>query len=203
MLLVVVALIGMLMWNASDGTDLPRVAPEDMADRAFRHSQEAYDVLGFTRTVPAGQESADDAPYNTLGAQYCYDGGALGLEDRTVDGAYGMYHHWALDHVPASRAVPGLRRLHRRLRDDGWEVSSYTEGGKGKDWTLYVRRDGGERMSFTWFTDRRYFMGGAAVPCAYDPGWTEGGEPYHPDSEAGSLTPPALLPSTPRSGPAA
>ncbi|GAA2772337.1 hypothetical protein GCM10010521_57980 [Streptomyces rameus] len=196
-LVAVLALVGVLLWNASDGTDLPRVAPREMADRAVRNSQEAYDVMGFTRALQPGEEPGEGGAgtRNTLGAQYCYDGGPLGLEDRTVDGAYGMYHEWALDQVPAGRAVPGLRRLRRRLREDGWDVSSYREGGSGEDWSLFVRRDGGERMSFTWSPRRRYFTGGATVPCAYDPGWTAGaGGFWSPDSAAGSVTPPVLAP---------
>ncbi|MEU6664789.1 hypothetical protein [Streptomyces sp. NPDC046727] len=194
-LLFVLCLVVSLVWNAQDGTDLPRVAPEEMASRAFRNSQEAYDVLGFTRTVPPGVERHGVGTENTLGAQYCYDGGLLGLEDKTVDGAYGLYHDWALDHVPASQAVPGLRRLHQRLKEDGWEVSSYTEGGKSRDWSLFVHRDGEGRMDFSWDPDTRYFTGGAAVPCAYDPGWTGGGaETYDPDDAADSVTTPALGP---------
>ncbi|MFF5534691.1 hypothetical protein ACFY71_19770 [Streptomyces cinerochromogenes] len=192
-LVAVVALFIQLAWNSS--TDFPRVAPTEMAGRVVRHSQEAYEVMGFTRTVRPGVEKIGVSTQNTLDAGYCYDGGLLGLEDKTVDGAYRMSHDWALDHVPASQAVPGLRRLHRRLLDEGWEVSSYREGGKGKDWSLYVQRDGGdERMSFTWFPDRGYFLGGSAGPCAYDPGWTGGEHAYYPDSAAGSVTPPDLGP---------
>ncbi|MFE1444705.1 hypothetical protein [Streptomyces olivaceoviridis] len=190
----VVALFFQLTWNAQDATDLPRVAPEEMADRVFGHSQEAYDVLGFTRTVPPGVERVGVGTENTVDAGYCYDGGLLGLEDKTVDGAYRMSHSWAVDHVPASQAVPGLRRLHQRLKDDGWEVSSYREGGKGKDWALFVRRDReDERMSFTWDPDRQYFIGGTTAPCAYDPGWTGGGtDSYSPGDAAHSVRPPAL-----------
>ncbi|MEV5382515.1 hypothetical protein [Streptomyces sp. NPDC052721] len=192
----VVALFIQLTWSSEDGTDLPRVAPEKMADRVFGHSQEAYDVLGFTRSVPPGAERVGVSTENTLDAGYCYDGGLLGLEDKTVDGAYRMSHTWALDHVPASQAVPGLRRLHQRLKDDGWKVSSYREGGQGKDWTLFVRRDDGdERMSFTWDPDRQYFIGGATAPCAYDPGWTDDGtDSYFPGDAAGSVRPPVLWP---------
>ncbi|MBL1081670.1 hypothetical protein JK359_06705 [Streptomyces actinomycinicus] len=194
-LAAVLALVLVLMWNASDGTDLPRVAPEDMADRAFRHSQEAYDVMGFTRTVQPGVEDAGVSPQNTLGAEYCYDGGTFGLEDKTVDGAYRLYHEWALDRVPASRAVPGLRRLHQHLRDEGWEVSSYREGGRHKDWMLYVKREGEGRLSFIWDPERQYFTGGSATRCAYDPGWKGGGtEAYEPDSAADAVDVPALGP---------
>ncbi|KOX01368.1 hypothetical protein [Streptomyces sp. NRRL B-3648] len=194
----VVALFIQLTWDSP--RDLPRTAPGEMARRAVRHSQEAYDVLGFTRTVPPGAGRIGVDAQNTLDAGDCYDGGLLGLEDETIDGAYEMGHDWALDDVPASQAVPGLRRLHRRLQEDGWEVSSYREGGKdGQDWSLFVQRDGGdERMSFTWFPDRRYFTGGATAPCAYDPGWTEGdGETWFPGDAAASVSPPALGPGRP------
>ncbi|MEJ8653552.1 hypothetical protein WKI65_37290 [Streptomyces sp. MS1.AVA.3] len=52
-----------------------------------------------------------------------------------------------LDHVPASQAVSGLRRLHQHLKDKGWEITSYREGakGKGKDWDLFGKRDDGDR----------------------------------------------------------
>jgi len=171
---VVLLFVG-LAWGSAGAPDYPRVAPEEMAERAFERSQEAYDVLGFTRTVPPGVEKVGVSTENTFDSGFCYDGGLLGMDDRTVDGAYTMSHDWALDHVPASQAVPGLRRLHERLRDDGWEVTSYREGKGGQDWSLFVQRDGGdERMSFTWFPDREYFMGGASVPCAHDPAWEEG-----------------------------
>ncbi|MEV3932992.1 hypothetical protein [Streptomyces sp. NPDC049944] len=157
-------------WGSAD---YPRVAPQDMADRAFQQSQEAYDVLGFTRTVQPGVEDLGVSTENTLGSDYCYSGGLFNL-DESVDGAHRMSHSWALDRVPESQAVPGLRRLHQQLKDDGWEVSSYRDGEAG-NWDLFVQRDDGdERMSFTWFPDREYFMGGASGPCAYDPEWKDG-----------------------------
>ncbi|WP_329336230.1 hypothetical protein OG866_18980 [Streptomyces sp. NBC_00663] len=179
---VLVVLLGVLVlvfvqltWGSAGAADYPRVAPEEMAERAFERSQEAYDVLGFTRTVRPGVEKVGVSTENTFDSGFCYDGGPLGLDDKTVDGAYTMSHDWALDEVPASQAVPGLRRLHQRLKDDGWEVTSYREGTDGQDWSLFVQRDDGdERMSFTWFPDRAYFLGGASVPCAYDPAWEEG-----------------------------
>ncbi|MFF4575899.1 hypothetical protein [Streptomyces sp. NPDC001410] len=176
---VVVVLVGVVLVvlasGSSESTDFPRVAPEDMAGRAFQRSQEAYDVLGFERTVAPGVEKVGVSTENTFDSGFCYDGGLLGMDDKTVDGAYRMSHDWALDHVPASRAVPGLRRLHRHLMDQGWKVTSYREGTKGRDWFLFVQRnDGDERMSFTWYPDREYFTGGATVPCAYDPAWEDG-----------------------------
>jgi hypothetical protein len=187
-------LIGTLVWNAWGSTDFPRVPREDMAGRVFQRSQEAYDVLGFRRTVEPGAERIGVSTENTFGSGFCYDGGLLGLEDKTVDGAYRMDHRWALDRVPASVAVPGLRRLHRQLEGDGWKVTSYREGGKGKDWYLFVQRDGGnERMSFTWYPERKYFTGGAAGPCAYDPEGKEGdASPYE------SLEKPPALGPTPQ-----
>ncbi|MEU2128344.1 hypothetical protein [Streptomyces sp. NPDC018352] len=188
----VVVLVVLLSGGFSGSTDFPRVAPEKMADRAFQRSQEAYGLMGFTRTVRPGVEKLGVSTENTLSADYCYDGGLLGMEDKTVDGAYRMSHSWALDHVPADQAVSGLRRLHRQLKDDGWEVSSYREGGKSKSWDLYVKRDdGNERMSFIWYPDREYFTGGASVPCAYDPGW-ESGDTGLPGDDR---NPPALGPA--------
>ncbi|MDI3403433.1 hypothetical protein [Streptomyces cavernicola] len=141
-----------------------------MAGRAFQQSQEAYGVAGFNRTIEPGVEEIGVSTENTFSADYCYDGGLLGLKDDTVDGAYRMHHSWALDRVPASKAVSGLRRLRQHLERSGWEVTSSREGTKNQNWDLFVQRDDGdERMSFTWFPDREYFMGGASVPCAYDP----------------------------------
>ncbi|MFE4332184.1 hypothetical protein ACFRQM_23015 [Streptomyces sp. NPDC056831] len=192
LVVLVLVLVAVLAGASSGSTDLPRVAPEDMAGRAFQRSQEAYDLVGFKRTVEPGVEDLGVSTENTFGSDYCYDGGLLGLEDKTVDGAYRVSHSWALDHVPASQAVSGLRRLHRHLKDNGWEVTSYREGAKGKDWDLFVQRDdGAERMSFTWYPDREYFTGGATVPCAYDPGWESGDA-----GPAGDLQrPPALGPA--------
>ena len=188
-LVVVFVLVVRLAWGS---TDIPRVAPEDMANHAFQRSQEAYDVVGFKRTVEPGVEDIGVSTENTFSSAFCYDGGLLGLEDKTVDGAYRMSHSWALDHVPASRAVSGLRRLHQHLKDNGWEVTSYREGAKGKDWHLFVQRDdGAERMSFTWFPDREYFTGGATGPCAYDPEWVNGDAGPSGDHQ----TPPALGPA--------
>ncbi|MFC8130914.1 hypothetical protein [Streptomyces sp. NPDC057302] len=173
--LVVLVVAVPLIWSSSGSTDYPRVAPKEMGDRAFQRSQEAYDVLGFTRRVEPGGEDIGVSTQNTFSTDFCYDGGLLGLEDKTVDGAYAMSHSWALDHVPASRAVSGLRRLHKELKDDGWNVTSYRKGTRGGDWDLFVKRDDGdERMSFTWYADREYFTGGASVPCAYDPEWKSG-----------------------------
>ncbi|WP_254389071.1 hypothetical protein [Streptomyces sp. AC550_RSS872] len=191
-LVALLVLIGTLAWDNRGATDFPRVAPGDMADRAFERSREAYEVLGFTRTVEPGR--AGDigvGAENTLSSDLCWTSGSLGLEDKTVDGAYEMSHDWALDHVPAGQAVPGLRRLHQHLKDEGWEVTAYSEGGRGKDWKLYVQRDDGdERMSFTWRPDREYFTGVAAMPCAYAPGW-QTGDPAPSDER---WTPPALGP---------
>ncbi|MFE9399944.1 hypothetical protein [Streptomyces flavidovirens] len=193
LVLVVLVLVVPLVWKSWGSTDFPRVAPEDMASRAFQRSQEAYDVVGFTRPVEPGVEQIGVSTENTFSSSFCYDGGPLGLEDKTVDGAYRMSHSWALDHVAASRAVSGLRRLHQHLKDNGWQVTSYREGAKGEDWDLFVQRDdGAERMSFTWFSDREYFTGGATVPCAYDPEW-ENGDVGGPSGDR--QTPPALGPT--------
>lgn len=174
-LVALLALLVPLVWHAAGSTDFPRVAPEEMAERALQRSEEAYEVMGFTRTIPPGVEDIGVSTENTYGSSPCYDGGLLGLEDKTIDGAYSMHHSWALDRVPASQAVPGLKRLHQRLKDDGWEITSYREGTKSVNGDLFVQRDdGAERMSFTWYADREYFTGGASVPCAYDPAWKTG-----------------------------
>lgn len=184
------------VWAAVAVTVLAAVAliteREEMASRAFQRSQEAYDVVGFKRTVKPGVEDIGVSTENTLGSSFCH-GGLTGLEDKTVDGAYQMSHSWALDHVPARQAVTGLRRLHRHLKDEGWEITSYSEGEQG-NWDLFAKRDdGAERMSFSWYPEREYFTGGADVPCAYDPAWKDGDVGPSGDDR----TPPAL---GPRSG---
>ncbi|KOU24810.1 hypothetical protein ADK52_13375 [Streptomyces sp. WM6372] len=171
----VLVLVVTLAWGSWGSTDYRRVAPEKMADRALQSSQKAYEVMGFKRTIEPGVEDIGVSTENTYGSSFCYDGGLLGLDDKTVDGAYSMSHRWALDHVPASQAVPGLRRLRRFFKDNGWKVTSYGEGEQGRDWELFVQRDDGdERMSFTWYPDREYFTGSAGMPCAYDPQWKNG-----------------------------
>ncbi|MFH8562425.1 hypothetical protein [Streptomyces sp. NPDC017988] len=192
MLVGVFLLVGTLAWSSWAATDFPRVAPEEMADRALQRSQEAYTAMGFQRTIDPGVEDIGVSTENTFGSDFCYDGGLLGLADETVDGAYAMSHRWALDHVPASQAVPGLRRLHRYLKDEGWNVTSYREGERGGSWDLFVQRDDGdERMSFTWYPDREYFTGGATVPCAYDPEWETG----HVGPAGDDQRPPAFGPA--------
>ncbi|GAA4078189.1 hypothetical protein [Streptomyces shaanxiensis] len=169
-LLALIITIAVLSWRSSQATDFPHVAPEAMADRAFQRSQEAYDVLGFERTVEPVDGEAGSGTDNSFSADHCYDNGPLGLEDSTVDGAYQMSHGWALDEVRASQAASGLRRLHRHLKDEGWEVTTYREDDKDPGWQLSVQRDDGdERMSFAWYPDRGHFTGDATVPCAYAP----------------------------------
>ncbi len=175
LLVGVIVLVVTLAWSSWGSTDFRRAAPEEMADRALQRSQEAYEVMGFDRTIEPGVEDIGVSTENTFGSSYCYDGGLLGLNDTTVDGAYSLHHNWALDHVPASQAIPGLRRLHQYLKDNGWKVTFHGEGEHGRDWELFVQRDdGAERMSFTWYPDREYFTGGASMPCAYDPEWKHG-----------------------------
>ncbi|MEX0172118.1 hypothetical protein MRBLMG1_004826 [Streptomyces sp. LMG1-1-1.1] len=191
-LLDVLALVVAVAWGSGGSTDFPRVAPEEMANRALQRSHEAYDVLGFTRTIEPGVEDIGVSTENTLGSSFCYDGGPLGLEDKTIDGAYSMSHQWALDDVPGTQAMPGLRRLHQYFKDHDWKISAYREGEQGRDWELFVQRDGGdERMSFVWYADRNYFTGGASVPCAYDPTWRTGDAGPAGDNER----PPAFGPT--------
>ncbi|WP_327315867.1 hypothetical protein [Streptomyces sp. NBC_01235] len=188
-LLLVLALVVWIAVVTKDASDFPRVAPEEMASRAVERSQEAYDVLGFTRTIRPGVEKVGVSPENTLGSDSCYRGG---LTDEAVDGAYRMHHSWALDHVPAEQASAGLRRLREHLEDTGWDITSYRENVSGDYWDLYASRsDGKERMSFQWFEDRGYFTGGASTPCAVDPEWRQGDDEPAEDG----LTPPDFGPS--------
>ncbi|MFE0456704.1 hypothetical protein ACFW2D_36560 [Streptomyces sp. NPDC058914] len=190
-LFLVLALVVWIAVVTKDPSDFPRVAPEETASRAVDRSRDAYDVLGFTRTIPPGVRELGVSTENTLHSDYCYRGG---LTDETVDGAYRVSHGWALDDVTAERAVPGLRRLHEHLRDTGWDISSYRKDASG-DWSLFVSRsDGEERMSFHWYADRDYFTGGASTPCAVDPAWRQGD-----DEPAGDdLEPPVFGPSAAR-----
>ncbi|MFI2430649.1 hypothetical protein [Streptomyces sp. NPDC018693] len=171
--LAVLALLATLAWSARGSTDFPRTAPEDMANRVFQHSQEAYDTLGFDRILRPAPERPGTSPENTFSSAYCWDNGPLGLDDKTVDGAYQLSHSWALDQVPASRATPALRRLHQHLRNTGWKITEYREGAGNQDWTLRAQRDDdAERMSFTWYPDRAYFTGGATPPAPTTPSGT-------------------------------
>ncbi|MFF1439805.1 hypothetical protein [Streptomyces sp. NPDC058295] len=193
-LVLVVAFAGWIAVVTKDASDFPRVAPEEMVTRAVDRSREAYDVLGFTRTIRPGVEEIGVSTENTVGSDYCYRGG---LTDETVEGAYRVGHSWALDHVPAEQAVPGLRRLRDHLEDTGWDITSYRENVSGDYWALYASRsDGDERMSFQWFADRDYFTGGTSTPCAVDPGWRQGD-----DEPAGDqLWPPDFGPSAKKNG---
>ncbi|WP_062645365.1 hypothetical protein [Streptomyces maremycinicus] len=188
-LVLVLAFVAWIAVVTKDASDFPRAAPEEMVNRAVDRSREAYDVLGFTRTIRPGVEKIGVSSENTVGANYCRRGG---LTDEAVDGAFSISHSWALDHVPAERAVPGLRRLRDHLEDTGWDITSYRENVSGDYWELYASRsDGDERVSFQWFADRDYFTGGASTPCAVDPDWRQGD-----DQPAGErLWPPAFGPS--------
>ncbi|MGW2617468.1 hypothetical protein [Streptomyces sp. NPDC001500] len=189
-LLLVLAFAVWIAVVTKDASDFPRAAPAEMASRAAERSQEAYGVLGFTRTVGPGSGQPGVSAGNAFGSDACYRGG---LTDEAVDGAYRMHHSWALDHVPAEQARAGLRRLRDHLADTGWDITSYRENVSGDYWDLYASRsDGEERMSFRWFADRGYFTGGASVACAVDPDWREGD-----DAPGDGLTPPDLHPSSP------
>jgi hypothetical protein len=183
--------LALAVWIAvvtKDASDFPRAAPGATANRLAEHSQEAYGVLGFTRTLEPGAEQPGDSAENSLGSNACYRGG---LTDEEIGGAYRMYHLWALDHVPAEQARTGLRRLRDHLEDSGWDIASYGEDVSGGYWDLHASRsDGDEEMSFRWSADGGYFTGGAFGACAVDPDWREGD-----DRPGEDLTPPALRPS--------
>ncbi|MCH0540522.1 hypothetical protein I3F58_13255 [Streptomyces sp. MUM 203J] len=73
-------------WQTWESANLPRATGEEMANRAFRLSQEAYEVLGFTATFP------DQSIQNTVGSQSCYYGALRGMGKETIGGAYRMHH---------------------------------------------------------------------------------------------------------------
>ncbi|MDR6974773.1 hypothetical protein J2X68_001451 [Streptomyces sp. 3330] len=171
-LLLVLTFLGWLAVVTKDASDFPRVAPEERVDRTVDRSREAYDVLGFTRTIRPGVEQLGVSTENTIGTDHCYRGG---LTDEFIGGAYRVSHSWALDHVTAEQAIPGMRRLRDHLEDTGWDVTTYRENVSGDLWDLFASRaDGDERVSFQWFADREYFTGGASTPCAVDPDWRQG-----------------------------
>ncbi|WP_240656510.1 hypothetical protein [Streptomyces sp. V2] len=184
--------LALLVWLAlitKDASDFPRVAPQEMADRAVANSREAYGVLGFTRTIASGADDPGVSPENTLDSDLCYRGG---LTDETVVGAYAMHHSWALDHVTAGQAVPGLRRLRTHLEDTGWDVTSYEEGRTGDTWKLRASRsDGEEAMYFRWSAESGYFQAGSSMPCAMPPSWQTGDD----DPTGDRMWPPDLTPS--------
>ncbi len=168
-------LVGMLAWSAWASKNFPRVAPEEMADRALQRSQEAYTVMGFTRTIEPGLEKLGVSTRNTLSSSSCYDSGLLGLKDETIDGAYSMSHSWALDHVPASQAVPGLAAS---------TASSATRAGRSPP-TAKASGAGCGTCSSSGTTatsgcpspgtrSASTCTGGATMPCAYDPEWKKG-----------------------------
>lgn len=82
--------------------------------------------MEFKRTLRPGVKDIGVSTENTLSSSSCHDGGLTGLKDKTLDGAYQMSHRWALDHVPASQAASGLRRLHQHLvfGDVGWGLAA-------------------------------------------------------------------------------
>ncbi|MBT2526858.1 hypothetical protein J7E91_15845 [Streptomyces sp. ISL-99] len=171
--------------------DYPRMAPEEMGRRVAGNSQEAYTALGFNRVVPQTGEDSE----NYTASSYCYPGGLESIADQSVDGAYRLYHRWALDNVPKNEALPALRRLREHLKDSGWRITDYGQSKDANEWNLQAQRgghseDGGDyEVSFSWNANRQSFTGGSGAPCAYDPQWKKS-DPL-PGTE---LEPPGLTP---------
>ncbi|MEU9010989.1 hypothetical protein AB0D12_14650 [Streptomyces sp. NPDC048479] len=174
-LLLVLGLVITYQVERATPEDYPSVAPEEMMRRATVRSQNAYEVLGFDRVVPPGVVEIGAGTENYLSTDFCHPGGLEGMADDPVDGAYGLYHGWALDKVSEKEALPALRRLHDHLKDTGWHISEYGEFQTGDEWNLRAERDGragdggNETLSFTWRAEDQRFSGGSGMPCAYDP----------------------------------
>lgn len=187
LLLVLVVLVTYGVQRATP-EDYPKVAPQTMADRTTARSQDAYDVLGFGATLPPGE-------FNSLSAGHCYPDGLESVADESVDGAYALSHKWKLDGVPESDALPALRALRDRLKEEGWRIVSFDESPGGGDWTLRTERDGDGRQVYTWYRDGGRFHGGAHAECAYDP--TQAASEYSLVSDVtAGVHPPALRPAS-------
>ncbi|MFK4224079.1 hypothetical protein [Streptomyces sp. NPDC019890] len=154
--------------------DYPRVAPEEMMRRATSRSQEAYEVLGFDRAVPPGVVKLGVGTENYLSTDDCYPGGLEGMADEPVDGAYRLFHGWALDKASEQEALPALRRLRDHLKDTGWRIKEYGESQTGDEWNLRAERDGrsgddgNETQHFNWRAEDQRFSGSSGMPCAYE-----------------------------------
>ncbi|MEU0695832.1 hypothetical protein ABZ349_17825 [Streptomyces niveus] len=185
----VLLILGFLVtYSVQRGTpeDYERVAPQAMMTRIGDVSQESYEVLGFETAV--GSNASSD---------FCYPDGLESMADEPVDGAYSLSHRWSVDGVSESGAASALKRLHRHLKDEGWDIDSY-ENDADAVYGLELRAsrggpsdDGGDiRAVFEWRDYDGRFEGGVHAPCAYDPDAGPGSEPA---TDAGSRVEPLEL----------
>lgn len=158
-----------------------RVSQVEMMSRLSGVSHEAYGVLGFDGGT--GPETDPEPSDPSL----CYPGGLESIADEPVEGAYSLADRWETDGVTGAQAGPALKRLHRHLKDEGWDIDTYERfdgtayrpagtAGPAESVTLRASRasssdDGGDtRLLFEWRDGRDggRFSGSAVSPCAYD-----------------------------------
>ncbi|WP_405616477.1 hypothetical protein OG292_23590 [Streptomyces sp. NBC_01511] len=201
---VLVALGFLTTFAVQRGTpeDYERVDPQAMMTRIGDVSQEAYEVLGFERTVPPGwvdpaDPSASETGSNTADSALCYPDGLESMADEPVDGAYSLSHKWSLGGVAESEASSALKRLHGHLKEEGWDIDSYENGPEAASGLgLRASRngpsdDGGDiRLVFDWRDHQEVFEGGVHAPCAYAPEAKPGTDVA---TEAGETVEPAEL----------
>lgn len=179
---VLVVLGFLLTYTVQRGTpeEYERVDQAEMMSRLSGVSHEAYGVLGFAGD--AGPETDPDPSDTSL----CYPGGLESMADEPVEGAYSLADRWETDGVTEAEAEPALKRLHRHLKDEGWDIDSYEKfdgtayvpaasAGGAESLTLRASRagssdDGGDtRLLFEWQDGRDggRFSGSVVSPCAY------------------------------------
>lgn len=181
---VLVVLGFLVTYAVQRGTpeEYERVAPEEMMSRLSAVSHEAYGVLGLDGDT--GPETDPDPSAPSL----CYPGGLESIADEPVEGAYSLADGWETDGVTEADAKPALKRLHRHLKDEGWDIDAYEKfdgtayraaemAGPAESLTLRASRagssdDGGDtRLLFEWRDgsgDGGRFSGSVVSPCAYD-----------------------------------
>lgn len=180
---VLVVLGFLLTYSVQRATpeEYERVSPAEMMSRLSGVSHEAYGVLGFDGDT--GPET-DPAPSDS---SLCYPGGLESMADEPVEGAYSLADRWETDGVTEAEARPALKRLHRHLKDEGWDIDSYERfdgtaygsaetTGPAESLTLRASRagssdDGGDtRLLFEWQDGRDGggFSGSVVSPCAYE-----------------------------------
>ncbi|MET9557370.1 hypothetical protein [Streptomyces sp. NPDC006645] len=177
---VLVVLGFLVTYGVQRGTpeEYERVGRDTMTSRMGAILQETYDVLGVDGdTRPAGP-----------GDSLCYPDGLESIADEPVEGAYSLSDGWETDGVTGAEAGPALKRLHRYLGDEGWDIDTYERfdgtayrpagtAGPAESLTLRASRpgpsdDGGDTgLLFEWRDGRDggRFSGSVVSPCAYEP----------------------------------
>ncbi|MDI3409343.1 hypothetical protein [Streptomyces cavernicola] len=163
------------MAQRSAPEDYPTVRPEQAAERIADRAQEMYEVAGFERRLPEGEEDGrfGSEPVNTLEADFCYPDGLESMADEAEDGAYSLHHEWSVPDVRKDRALATLRRLREHLKNEGWTITEYGHNKLDDDWELAAEKGEDQGVSFTWYPEVEHFSGRTGSACAYDPDWTE------------------------------